>query len=107
MSIIIAGQKYNYLTLRFGRGPMAGIDILGWGTYPRGSVLAGQSMKCFLDNVPDEAAARAWITDKVGALTARQVMFSNGFTEPQVSLSHLPGENDPVAGGMYPDDIGG
>jgi hypothetical protein len=24
--------------------------------------------------------------------------------QPQVSLNHLPGEDDPVPGGMYPDD---
>jgi len=30
---------------------------------------------------------------------------SSEWLEPQVSLSHLPSEDDPVAGGMYPDDI--
>jgi len=27
-------------------------------------------------------------------------------TLPQVNYSHLPGEDDPVPGGMYLDDIG-
>ena len=31
--------------------------------------------------------------------------FSSIWTEPRVSLNHLPDENDPVPGGMYPGDI--
>ena len=90
-------SKYHYLTLRHGRGPFAGVDVLGWGTYPRGSVLEGQASKSFLDNLPDEATARAKYPTVQG--------FSSQWTEPQVNLAHLPGEDDPVAGGMYPDDI--
>lgn len=33
--------------------------------------------------------------------------FSSKWTEPQVSLSHLPSEDDFVPGGAYPDDWGG
>ncbi len=37
-------------------------------------------------------------------LTPDVVGFTNKYIEPVVSLSHLPGENDPVPGGMYLDD---
>lgn len=89
--------KFDYKTLRAGR--RGGVDVLGWGTYPAHSVLAGQPSKTFIDNYPDEAAARAAHPDAQG--------FSSSWVEPQVSLAHLPGENDPVPGGMYPDDLPG
>lgn len=88
-------QKFDYYTLRHDR--WGGIDVLGWGTYPQGSVLAGQPMKVFIDAFPDEDAARKAYPQAQG--------FSNALTEPQVSLNHLPGEEDAVPGGMYPDDI--
>lgn len=97
MTITVNGREFHYLTLRHGRGPFAGVDVLGWGTYPDSSVLAGQPMKVFLDNLPTEAEARAKYPQADG--------FSNAFTEPQVSLSHLPGEGDMVPGGALPDDI--
>lgn len=87
--------KYHYLTLRHGR--YGGIDVVGWGTYPRNSVLAGQPMKVFLDNFPNEDEARAAYPSAEG--------FTNRWTEPTNTFNHLPGENDPVPGGMYPDDI--
>ncbi len=86
--------EFDYYTLRHGK--WGGIDVLGWGTYPDSSVLAGQPMKCFLDNFPTEAEARR--------VYPQAEHFSNAWTEPQVSLAHLPDENTPVAGGMYPDD---
>ena len=95
MSVTINGREFDYLTLRHGH--QGSIDVLGWSTYPESSVLAGQLMKVFLDNVPDEAAARAQYPQALG--------LSHRWTEPQVSVSHLPGEDDPVPGGMYPDDI--
>lgn len=87
--------KYDYYTLR--RNEDESVDVLGWGTYPRGSVLAGQPMKVFLSNYPTEEAARQHYPQVQG--------FSNQWTEPQVNLNHLPGEDDPVPGGMYLDDI--
>jgi len=89
-------QQYDRYTLRHGKH--GGIDVLGWSVYPRGSVLEGQPMKVFLGNFPTEEEARA-------AYPKAQPGFSSHWTEPQVSLSHLPGEDDPVPGGMYPDDI--
>jgi len=69
--------------------------VYGWSTYPKSSVLAGQPMKQFLDSFDTkEEAVKAF----PGAVP------SNRFVEPQISLSHLPGEDDPVPGGMYPDD---
>ena len=53
-------------------------------------------MKVFLDNFESEEAARA--------AYPQADQYTNKYTEPQVSLSHLPGEDDPVPGGMYPDD---
>ena len=88
-------RKFDYYTLRHSQ--YGGVDVLGWGTYPRGSVLAGQPMKVFLDAFPTEEAARA--------AYPQAERFSSAWTDPQVSLSHLPGPDDPVPGGMYPDDI--
>lgn len=86
--------KFDYYTLRHSQ--YGGVDVLGWGTYPESSVLAGQAMKVFLDNFPDEDAARK-AYPQAGS-------FSSKWTEPEVSLAHLPDEDTPVAGGMYPDD---
>lgn len=87
--------SFDYYTLRVGR--YGGVDVLGWGEYPESSVLAGQPMKVFVGNFPTEEAARSAYPQ------AQQ--FSSAWTEPRVSLNHLPGPNDPVPGGMYPDDI--
>lgn len=74
------------------------VDVIGWGTYGRSSVLAGQSMKKFIASFDSEAEAEA----VYGSMN-----WNSPYLEPSVSLNHLPGEDDPVAGGMYPDDIGG
>jgi len=59
--------------------------------------LSGQVLKHFIDSYETEEEALKAHPDAEG--------YSNKYTDPQVSLSHLPGEDDPVAGGMYPDDI--
>lgn len=90
----MATQTYTRYTLRHSK--YGGVDVLGWSTYPSHSVLAGQSQKVFLDNFPSvEDAQRAYpaATD-----------FSSDLTDSPVSLTHLPGEDDPVPGGMYLDD---
>ncbi|MCK5551279.1 MAG: hypothetical protein KAI41_12165, partial [Hyphomicrobiaceae bacterium] len=74
------------------------VEVIGWGTYSRSSVLAGQPMKKYLGTFTSEAEAEA----VYGSMN-----WNSKYLEPQVSLNHLPGEDDPVAGGMYPDDIGG
>lgn len=71
------------------------VDVIGWGTYGRSSVLAGQASKHFLDSFDTEAEAEA----VYGAMG-----WNNKWTEPSVSLNHLPGEDDFVPGGAYPDD---
>lgn len=91
----MANDRFDYYTLRVGK--WGGVDVLGWGTYAEGSVLAGQPKKVFLGNFDDEASARA--------AYPKAEQFSNAWTGPRVSLSHLPDENTPAPGGMYPDDI--
>lgn len=92
-------EKYDRYTYEFKRDrDEMGADpicVYGWSTYPENSVLAGQAMKCFIDAFPDEQAALAKFP---------QAQASNRFSEPRVNLNHLPGEDDAVAGGMYPDD---
>lgn len=91
-------RKFQYYTM--GTDPMlpGRVIVYGWGVYEKSSVLSGQPMKKFLVTFESEAEAKAVYGD---------MNFSSKWTEPQVSVSHLPGENDPVPGGMYPDDIGG
>ncbi len=87
-------MTYLWKALRvaqYGRG----IDVVGF-FEQKGGVLDGQTLKRFIDNFPTEEEARAAYPDVVG--------FTNSFLEPTVSLNHLPGEDDPVPGGMYPDD---
>lgn len=70
-------------------------SVYGWGAYPHNSVLSGQPMKQFIGSFDTfELATEAF----------PQAKPSNKFLDPQVSLSHLPGPDDPVPGGMYPDD---
>lgn len=86
-------EKFDWYTIRPSKH--GGFDVHGFGTYPRSSVLAGQTRKVFLDAFETEEEARRKYPEAAGG---------GDFTDPQVSLSHLPDEDDPVAGGMYPDD---
>ena len=92
----MTNSEFLYKKLR--RGEYGGVDVVGFKEVTSG-VLAGQVVRCFIDNYETESMASAQHPDAEG--------FSSDFTDPVVCLSHLPGENDPVAGGMYPDDIGG
>lgn len=87
--------KYHYYTLRYSKYDDS-IEVLGWFTYPRSSVLAGQLGKRFMGSYANEAEARKAYPQAEG--------FTSTFFAQEVSLNHLPGENDPVPGGMYPDD---
>jgi hypothetical protein len=69
--------------------------VFGWDEYPPHSVLAGQPRRNWLDSFETLELAQAKYP---------HAQPSNAYTDPQVSLSHLPGPDDPVAGGMYPDD---
>ena len=63
-----------------------GFNVYGWSTYGRSSVLAGQPRKQFIDAFPTAEEAKAAFPD---------ASFSSKWTEPEVSLSHLPGDEDP------------
>jgi len=88
--------KFEYYTMN--AEPDGSVFVYGWGEYGRNSVLAGQAMKKGLDHFDSEAEAIAVYGD---------MNFSSKWTEPSVSLNHLPGENDFVPGGAYPDDWDG
>ena len=89
-------REYLWYTLR--PSTWGGFDVHGFFEADKSSVLAGQTIKRFLDNFDTEAEAREAYPD---------AKFGSAWTDPQVSLGHLPSEDDPVAGGMYPDDIEG
>lgn len=90
--------KSEYLWKSLRRSQYSGVDVVGYRKAERNSVLAGQTLTCFIDNYEDEAAARAAHPDVTDS-------WSSKFLDPVVSLDHLPDENDPVAGGMWPDDV--
>lgn len=73
-----------------------GWDLYGWSTYPASSALAGQPLKRWLDS---------YETLEAGQAAYPEAQLSSPWIEQQVSLAHLPGPDDPVPGGMYPDDI--
>jgi hypothetical protein len=87
-------MDFLYKKLRPAR--WGGVDVVGFAVVPSG-VMAGQTLPNFIDNFPDEDAAREAHPDVDG--------FVNPFADPAPTFDHLPGEDDPVPGGMYPDDI--
>lgn len=87
--------KYDYYNLR--RNNDGSVDVLGFGTYEESSVLAGQTKKVFIDSFDTPEDAQAIYPEAVDYWS----MYSGAVN----SFNHLPGENDPVPGGMYPDDI--
>jgi hypothetical protein len=70
--------------------------VYGWGEYSESSALAGQTKKQYIDGFDSEEEARE-VWPEIGGGTSHRGAHN--------SVSHLPGENDPVPGGMYPDDI--
>lgn len=86
---------YHYYNLR--RNADNSIDVLGFSTYPESSVLAGQTMKVFLDTFDSVEDAQTQYPLAVN--------FYNKWTGAVNTFNHLPGEDDPVAGGMSPDDL--
>lgn len=76
-------------------GKYGGYSVYEWGVYERSSVLAGQVKKQYRDGGEDLEALKAkW----PGAEVSNYVRSANNY------YGHLPGEDDPVPGGMYPDD---
>jgi hypothetical protein len=91
---------HDYFTFEAACSPhggfTTGVNVYGWSTYPASSVLAGQPRKVWIEHYDTEEEARAAYPDAAG---------SHRLLEPRVSLDHLPGEDDPVPGGMWPDDL--
>lgn len=80
---------YEYFT----KTPSAGgIDVHGWGSYGPHSVLAGQSMKSFLDFFTSEAECDKALVD--AGIDPADVSWSSKWVEPQNSFNHLPDEPD-------------
>lgn len=71
-------------------------SVYAFDTYPRGSVLEGQTRKRFVASYDSEA-------DAVAAFPGASV----GYRSAGNTYGHLPSEADPVPGGMYPDDYCG
>ena len=86
-------MEFLWYTVRPSR--YGGFDVHGFFRQPSG-VLAGQTLKRFLD---------AFDTEEEALAAYPQANGGSEWTDPPVSLSNLPSESDPVAGGMYPDDI--
>jgi hypothetical protein len=86
--------KFDYFTVRPDH-QYGGFVVHGFGEYGRHSVLAGQSMKASVGCFDTKAEALAMYPEADDG---------HDMLDPQVSLNHLPGENDFVAGGAYPDD---
>lgn len=72
-----------------------GYAVYEWGVYERNSVLAGQVKKQYRDGGDDLDALKAKYP---GAEILEYRRSANNY------FNHLPGEEDPVPGGMYPDD---
>lgn len=90
-------EDRNYLYKKLRLNPDGSVDVVGFYTAPEHSVLAGQTLKRFINTYNSEEEAKQAHPDAEG--------YSSKYTDPQVSLRQLPGEEDPVPGGMYPDDI--
>ena len=73
----------------------SGFDVYGWSVYPQHSVLAGQNCKRFMGSFET-------LPEAVAAHPDAEVM--GWRVDAGNSYNHLPSEDDPVAGGMYPDD---
>jgi len=77
------GKQYDYCTLSWNE--RGGVNLYGWGTYGRSSVLAGQSKKCFLEMYDSQEEAEAKHPD---------LGFSSKWTEPRNTFNHLPDHQD-------------
>jgi hypothetical protein len=76
-------KQYDYYTVR--KDEYDEWSVHGFGTYPQSSVLDGQPMKVWLDSFPTREEALAKYPDATGG---------SKWTDPQVSLSHLPDDAD-------------
>ena len=88
-------EKFDSYSIEDKGGDVMPFVVYGWGTHPESSVLAGQPRKVFIDAFPNEPEARFRFPQADEGTHRR----SAGNT-----FGHLPGEDDPVPGGMFPDD---
>lgn len=82
-------------TIEPAKAPNTGVSVYRWGVYEPTSVLAGQTKKTFVASFHSEEYAR------LAYPTAQEGVYHRSAGN---TFAHLPGENDPVPGGMYPDD---
>lgn len=76
-------MKYLWKSLRVGQ--YGGVDVVGFQKMPDSSVLAGQTVTCFIDNYENEDLARKEHPDVEG--------YTNKWLQP-ICLSHLEEDNE-------------
>ena len=80
--------------------------MYAWGTYGESSVLSGQPLRMHLGDCVSVQECRAQIERDPRYRTLPVEVLDHSTFRPYVNVGHLPGPDDPVPGGMYPDDIG-
>ena len=82
-----AGTKsFEYYTKH--RENNGDVTLKGWGEYGPSSVLAGQSMKQFIDSFKSEEECDAALVE--AGIDPAGVNWSNKWMEPQNTFNHLP-----------------
>lgn len=84
---------YLWKKLRRARAPLDGVDVVGFKRMQNG-VLRGQIVRCYIANYPTQLEAQKVHPDAQG--------WDDGY--PVTHVNHLPGPDDNVAGGNWPDD---
>lgn len=78
-------SKYHYMHILNEQHKGYGFVVKGYDTYPRNSVLAGQTRINFVDSFDElEDAQKAY----------PEATLSNQYIEPQNTFNHLPDEGD-------------
>jgi hypothetical protein len=85
-------RKYQWYEKRAGYGDS--VDVIGWYECKDG-VLKGMMCK---------AGVGCYDTEEEAELAWGEMNWNSPYLEPSQSLNHLPGEEDYVPGGAYPDD---
>ena len=86
----------DYLWKALRPGGYGRVEVIGF-FKQKGGVLDGQTLTRFIDSYASEEEALKAHPDCSNN-------YVNKYTSPVVSFNHLPDEDTPVAGGMYPDD---
>lgn len=82
----VSSKKYDYFHML--RDNYHGVTIKGYDTYPRNSVLAGQTRINFIDSFESDEL------DLMHKLWDEHADWSNKYLEPQNSVNHLPDDGD-------------